>query len=174
MKIVATSDTHLHEWKLPEKMLELLKSADLIIHAGDFVSYEVYQNFSEFDLLAVSGDSDDEKIISELKEFKKFKVDGFSFGIIHKGNYVNDFQDLIYKALEAKVEVLIFGHIHRFVLEKRKGVVVLCPGSPTEPRMSFASCAEIDVEDEKIIFKQHIVQPVFCKWGDGIEAPYWR
>ncbi|MEM2801546.1 MAG: metallophosphoesterase family protein, partial [Archaeoglobaceae archaeon] len=86
----------------------------------------------------------------------------------------NDFHDLIYKALEKKVDVLIFGHIHRFVLEKRKGVVVLCPGSPTEPRMSFATCAEIDVEDGRIIFKQHIVQPVFCKWGERIEAPYRR
>ncbi|MQK95502.1 metallophosphoesterase family protein, partial [Escherichia coli] len=64
--------------------------------------------------------------------------------------------------MELEVDVLIFGHLHRFVIEKRKGIIAVCPGSPTQPRISVASCAEIDVEGEKIIFKHHVVQPIFC------------
>ena len=36
-KIIVMSDTHL-ERSLPEKVVELAKGADLILHAGDFVA----------------------------------------------------------------------------------------------------------------------------------------
>ena len=42
-KIIVMSDTHL-ERSLPEKLVELAKGADLILHAGDFVDKEVYDS----------------------------------------------------------------------------------------------------------------------------------
>lgn len=175
MKIIAVADTHLKDWKVPEKLAEFLNSSDLVVHAGDFVSYEVYRKFAEFNLVAVRGNSDDEKVKSELKDVAKFSVGRFKFGVIHRGNYLNDFHDLIYRAMELKVNVLIFGHLHRFVIEKRKGIIALCPGSPTLPRMSVASCAEIKVEGKKINFRHHPVQSVFCSMGVGdFENRCWR
>ncbi|MCX8172477.1 MAG: metallophosphatase family protein [Archaeoglobaceae archaeon] len=56
MRLVVVSDTHLQKLQIPEK---LLKSADIVVHTGDFVSYELYQAFSEFNLVAVRGDNDD-------------------------------------------------------------------------------------------------------------------
>lgn len=175
MKIIAVADTHLEKWDLPKKLEELLKSADLVVHAGDFTSYEVYKKFAEFNLVAVSGNSDDEMIRSELEEVVKFEVEKFRFGVVHAGNYLNDFHDLLYKAMELEVDVLIFGHIHRFVIEKRRGIIAMCPGSPTRPRMSVASCAEIEVDGERISFKHHVVQPVFCSREVGdFESRCWR
>ncbi len=162
MRIVAIADTHMSSWNPPEKLLWLIEEADLVIHAGDFVSYEVYKKLSDYNLIAVRGNSDDEKIKSELQEVQKFRIGGLSFGLIHKGNFINEFHDLIYKAMELEVDVLVFGHLHRFVLEKRKGRIVLCPGSPTQPRMSVASCAEIEVEGRNISIKHHVIKPVFC------------
>ncbi|MEM4155590.1 MAG: metallophosphoesterase family protein [Archaeoglobaceae archaeon] len=40
MRIIAVADTHLQEWQVPKKLIELMESADLIVHAGDFVSQE--------------------------------------------------------------------------------------------------------------------------------------
>ncbi|MEM0353036.1 MAG: YfcE family phosphodiesterase [Archaeoglobaceae archaeon] len=162
MKIIALADTHLREWGIPKKLEKLLSVADFVVHAGDFTSYEVYRRFADFNLIAVRGNSDDERVKSELDEVAKFEVGRFRFGVVHSGNYVNDFHDLIYRAMELEVDVLIFGHLHRFVIEKRKGIVAICPGSPTQPRMSVASCAEIEVEREKISFKHHVVHPIFC------------
>lgn len=167
MKIIAVADTHLNQWKLPEKLLKLIRNADMLIHAGDFVSYDVYKRFSEFNLVAVRGNSDDDRIKSELKEVQRFSVGKFKFGLIHKGNYINEFHDLVYRALEMKVKVLVFGHVHRFVLEKRRGVIVLCPGSPTQPRMSVASCAEIEVEGNEIVIRHHVIQPIICSMEVG-------
>ncbi len=175
MRIIVTSDTHLRKPEIPEKMLDLLESADLVVHAGDFDSYEVFLRFSNFDLVAVKGDSDDPEILEELPEVAEFKAGDFRIGVVHRGNYINNFDDLIYMAMELGVDLLIFGHVHRFIFEKVKGKAILCPGSPTEPRMSFASCAEIIIDGKKICVRCHLVQPVFCSFGGGeFEALDWR
>ncbi|HDD36704.1 MAG: metallophosphoesterase [Archaeoglobaceae archaeon] len=161
-KIIVVSDTHLSEWCLPEKLLDLMENADLIVHAGDFDSYKVYKKFRSYELKAVSGNMDDDKIKEELPKVETFKIEGVKFGLVHKGNYLNDFSDLGYKALELDVNFLIFGHIHRFVVEDFKKAVLLCPGSPTKPRLSAASCAEITVDGSKVNVRCHIVQNLFC------------
>lgn len=160
-RILAVADTHLRGWKLPEKLLKMMEDADIVVHAGDFESYEVYRKFSGYELYAVYGNSDDEAVRQELEEVT-FEVEGVSFGLIHKGNFINQFHDLGYKAMELGVDVLIFGHLHRFILEEVKGKLLICPDSPTQPRMSIASCAEIVVDGSKIDVKYHIVQPLFC------------
>lgn len=165
MRLIITSDTHLREPKIPKKLLDLMESADFVVHAGDFVSYEVYEKFSEFELVAVRGDSDDTSLLKELPEVAKFQVNNLKIGVVHKGNYINHFDDLFYKAMELKVDLLIFGHIHRFFFEKLKNRAIICPGSPTEPRMSFASCAEILIDENNVNVKSHIIQPIFCSFG---------
>ena len=58
----------------------------------------------------------------------------------------DDFSDLVYKAMELEVDVMIFGHTHRFFLNEFEGVVLLNPGSPTLPRFSLPSFAEIIID----------------------------
>ncbi|MCS7143512.1 MAG: YfcE family phosphodiesterase [Archaeoglobaceae archaeon] len=175
MRLIITSDTHLIEPKIPEKLLDLMESADFVVHAGDFVRYEVYEKFSDFELVAVKGDSDERRLLEELPEFAKFQAGNLKIGVVHKGNYINHFDDLFYRAMELEVDLLIFGHIHRFVFEKLKNKAILCPGSPTEPRMSFASCAEILIEGNDVNVKCHTVQPIFCSFGgEELEGFCWR
>ena len=161
-RILAIADTHLESWDIPEKLAEMMENVDIIVHAGDFDSYLVYRKFAEYELIAVVGNSDDEKIREELPEAATFEVDGIRFGVVHKGNYLNQYHDLGYRAMELGVDVLIFGHLHRFVLEELKGRILVCPGSPTQPRLSAASCAEIIVDGRKVNVQYHVVQPLFC------------
>lgn len=164
MKIVAIADTHSKSLsELPKRLIELMDGADLVIHAGDFDSVELLEEMEKrYNLLAVYGNSDDEEIKKRLKETEKIKADKIRIGVVHRGNYLNNFDDLGYKAKELGVNLLIFGHIHRFVLEKFGEVVVLCPGSPTKPRQSVASCAVIDVEGSRASVKFEIVDNIFC------------
>jgi len=160
-RVLAIADTHMKEWILPEKLSEMMENTDTIVHAGDFDLYPIYKKFNKYELIAVAGDSDDEKIKDELPETTVFEIEGLKFGVIHKGNYINEFHDLGYKALELGVDVLIFGHLHRFILEKLRRVILICPGSPTSPRLSVASCAEIVIDGSKVDVNYHVVQPLF-------------
>jgi len=163
MRLLAISDTHVRKFsELPERVVELFNECDAVVHAGDFTSAEVYESFSRKEVYAVYGNTDDYELWNALPHELKFEVEGVRFGLVHRGNYLNQFHDLGYKARELGVDFLIFGHIHRFVIEKFGDVVVLCPGSPTKPRLSAASVALIDVEDGKVNVRYELAAPVAC------------
>ena len=162
-RITVLADTHIDKFLLPEELLHLIESSDIVVHAGDFDRLQVFQEFnSRCKLYAVAGDSDDEAIQKKLPMELTFEVENLRFGTVHKGNYLNEFDDLAYKAMEMDVDVLIFGHLHRLVVEEIRGVLLLCPGSPTEPRLSMASFVEVLVDGGKINVKCHFIPEVFC------------
>lgn len=86
MNIVVISDTHLPKRKmgLPTRLLEQLKDADLIIHAGDWTTIDVYKELQSYARVeGVYGNVDGQEII-ELLSFKKIvEVCGFKIGITH-------------------------------------------------------------------------------------------
>ncbi len=49
-RILAVADTHLREWKLPEKLLEMLDNADIEVDAGGFGSCGAYKKFFGYNL----------------------------------------------------------------------------------------------------------------------------
>jgi hypothetical protein len=162
-RIIAISDTHMEEWMPMLKLEELMEKADLVTHCGDFHTYEVYKEIKkECELKAVFGNADDIEIKKELPEVEKFNLERLKIGLIHQGNYLNDFYDLGYKAKELGVDILIFGHIHRFALEKIGNTLLISPGSPTNPRLSIASCAEILIDGSRVDVEMKIVQEKFC------------
>jgi hypothetical protein len=162
MRILAISDTHMEKWEPPARLEELIKEVDLVLHCGDFESYEVYKELKKYELIAVFGNADDERIKEDLSETEKFESGGIRFGLIHSGNYLNNFDDLGYKAREMEVDILVFGHIHRFLVKKIKDKVLISPGSPTQPRLSIASCALIEVNKGKVDVSMEVVQNRFC------------
>lgn len=160
IRALVLGDTHLEKFSIPERLLHMLESADVVIHTGDFESYEVYKKFAEYELIAVAGDSDEGKIREELPEERIFNLGNLKFGLIHKGNFMNEFHDVGYKAMELGVEFMIFGHIHRFVLEDAKGIKLLSPGSPTSPRLSIGSFVEMIVDGKRVDLRLHTTNKV--------------
>ncbi len=148
MMLLVLSDTHARRFEdLPEIVLRKIKKSDLVVHAGDFDTYEFYSELRRStSLKAVAGNSDDYGIIQELPETLTFDIEGFSIGVTHMPIF-DDFSDLVYKAKELEVDIMIFGHTHRPFLKEIGGIVLLNPGSPTEPRYSPPSFAEIIVDD---------------------------
>jgi hypothetical protein len=147
MRILVLSDTHLESGNIPELIFETIKNYDMVIHAGDFTSPECYRAFENTGKLkAVHGNSDSGEIKKLLPETLRIEADGVRIGVIHEGALsINDTTALRYKALEMGVDILIFGHIHHPVYEKND-VTLLCPGSPTKPRMSDPMMAELIIE----------------------------
>jgi putative phosphoesterase len=155
MKIIAISDTHIKSGSiieaLPTGLVKLMKQADIVIHAGDFVTKQAYEDLTgicRFE--AVYGNMDEWDLKKFLPERKIIKVDGVKIGIIHEATLsINDMTGARYMAKEMDVDVLVFGHIHKPVIEK-SDVLLVCPGSPTEPRLSEPGAVELVIREGKI------------------------
>ncbi len=150
MRMAVLSDTHLRA-KMPDELLGLIEGADLVVHAGDFITREIYDAVSGGSrrLIAVHGNSDSGELKAMLPESETFEVDGVRFGVIHKGRHGTDTTNMRYLALEMGVKVLIYGHIHSPVIDQTD-VLLLCPGSPVFPRMADPTMAYVDVENGQV------------------------
>ncbi|MHC1631481.1 MAG: metallophosphoesterase [Methanotrichaceae archaeon] len=149
IRMVAVSDTHLEE-TIPESLVELTKNTDLVIHAGDFVTMEVYEAFTEMgELEAVCGNSDSTDLREILPERKVIEVEEIRLGLVHMASYSSNLNGVGFLAREMNVDALIFGHIHRPYVE-RGSKLLICPGSPTMPKMSPPTVAEIKVRGKEI------------------------
>ena len=149
-RIIALSDTHLEGEMLPDAVIELAGNADIILHAGDFVSSRAYADLAKLGRLeAVRGNSDSAELKRLLPERKVVTVDGIRIGLVHMASHGSDLVGARMMAREMEVEVLVFGHIHRPIVEKGERLLI-CPGSTTLPRMSAPSVAEIEIIDVKV------------------------
>ncbi|MDY6764515.1 MAG: metallophosphoesterase [Halobacteria archaeon] len=144
MDLIVTSDTHIESrHELPDLPME---GADLVIHAGDFTSEEAYEGFSEYNLRAVHGNADAEELKARLPSQDSFEVEEIRVVVVH-GHQVSSDQELRYKGLEMGADLLIHGHTHSPSFVER-GIGLLNPGSPTQPRGSPPTYAEVKVEEK--------------------------
>ncbi|WP_461866410.1 metallophosphoesterase [Thermococcus sp.] len=154
MIVGVVSDTH-HGDKtrhIPSILFEEFKGVDLILHAGDITSKELFERLNEIaPVVAVRGNADH----LQLPEERIVNVEELRVGLVHGHQFLGlNSQVLSYKALEIDVDILIFGHTHRYFHDERifhgKRIILLNPGSPTFPRMSSASFVIMEVNDTKI------------------------
>ncbi len=167
MKIIVIADTHVKSGSiketLPAELTKMIKQADLVVHAGDFVTKEAYDELSGIcALIAVHGNMDEMSLKKILPEKRFFKADTIRIGVIHEAALsIHDTTGAWYMAKEMKVDVLVFGHIHKPVIEK-SDVLLICPGSPTAPRLSEPSAIELTIMDGNIDGKVIALQGTRC------------
>jgi hypothetical protein len=148
MKIIIISDTHSSSDNIPTFLSELFEDYEMIIHAGDFDTLSFYKALeSTGKLKGVHGNSDEPAVRKILPEKLVFEVEGVKIGVIHEASLsIVDNTATRYMALEMGVDVLVFGHLHRPIIEK-SDVILICPGSPTKPRMSDPCAVELDISN---------------------------
>lgn len=147
MKLIALSDTHLKTGEIPPELQALIEKYDIVVHAGDFSTVDAYKAFNAVGKLkAVFGNDDVPELKKLLPERLKFEVEGVKIGLVHEGGLsISNTTAQGYLAKEMEVDILIFGHLHRPLIEKTD-VMLVCPGSPTKPRMSNPSVVELIIE----------------------------
>ncbi len=149
-RIIALSDTHLEDGELPPALIALARNADIILHAGDFVSAQAHASLARLGRLeAVRGNSDSAELKRLLPERRVIVVDEIRIGLVHMASHGADLVGAEMMAREMDVQVLVFGHIHRPLIEKGKRLLI-CPGSTTLPRMSAPSVAELEIIDGSV------------------------
>jgi len=151
ISLIALSDTHIEEGdRLPRAVLELASRADIILHAGDFVSVQAYSALKGLGrLVAVRGNCDSPQLKRLLPEREVIDVSGVKIGLVHMASHGSDLLGTEMMAREMECDVLVFGHIHRPLIERSRRLLI-CPGSTTLPRMSAPSLAEIEIEDGRV------------------------
>ncbi|WP_342304235.1 metallophosphoesterase [Methanolobus sp. ZRKC5] len=151
MKMILVSDTHLETESIPAYLSDVFDQYNMIVHAGDFDSLAFFKALNATGKLkAVHGNSDEPSVKELLPEKLVFEVEGIKIGVIHEAALsIVDYTATRYMALEMGVDVLVFGHLHRPIIEK-SDVLIICPGSPTKPRMSDPCAVELQIKNGSI------------------------
>ncbi len=157
MKILVISDTHIpHRAKsLPKEFYDKVEDVDAIIHAGDFTSVDVLREMEGFKpLYAVYGNMDDADVYSLLPEIRVEEFEGVKVGIFHGVGSPLGIEKKVFQKFKNEnmdVDIVIFGHSHRWFYGEMEGVKLLNPGSATDKFFSFKrSFAILTIENGDI------------------------
>ncbi|MGG1575586.1 metallophosphoesterase family protein [Fictibacillus sp. NRS-1165] len=159
MRIVVISDTHMPKKskKLPGRLLADLKTADLIVHAGDWETPELFSQLQFYaPVKGVTGNVDDPELKDILSEKIMFDFKGFTFGVVHgHGKRQTTEKRAISAFSDESVDCIIFGHSHIPKLYHRNGVLMFNPGSPTDKRREkYFSHGIITID--QVLHAQHV------------------
>lgn len=138
MKVIVVSDTHIPKRakKLPKKLVEALEDTDLIIHAGDWQTIEVYEELSKYAKVeGVVGNVDGSDIEQHFQDKLILPLAGFNIGVVHGHGQKGTTEKRALSAFDGEdLDCLIYGHSHIPVLKEQDGMLIFNPGSPTDKR----------------------------------------
>jgi uncharacterized protein len=134
LKIIVISDTHTDSIdNLPQRVLDDLSGADMIIHAGDFTGKPLVDALRKIGpFRGVYGNIDGPDVRRELPEIDIITVAGFKIGVNHPAE--GGSPDTLERRLRPKlpgVNAIIHGHSHKSKNDLREGVLWFNPGSAT-------------------------------------------
>ena len=159
MLIAIVSDTHMPRGnrRLPQNCVELLNKADLIVHAGDFVTLAVLEQLRSYgDVVAVHGNVDGRDLRTLLPPTATFDAGGATIAVVHDGGpRLRRLQRLQRRFPDA--DAVVFGHSHVPLHERSPdGFQIFNPGSPTDRRTQPEHTMGIARVDGSSIELEHV------------------
>jgi putative phosphoesterase len=138
LRLLLVSDTHVpvRARKLPDQVWSAVESADVVFHAGDWVSAVLMDEFERRSkrLVGVYGNNDGEDLRSRLPETAFITLEGVRFAMVHETGQAKGREERC-AALFPDADVLVFGHSHiPWDSTSVRGLRLLNPGSPTDRR----------------------------------------
>jgi putative phosphoesterase len=132
------ADTHVPKRArdLPGEVWEAIDRADLVVHAGDWVSLDLYERVHARAraLHGVYGNNDGADLRAVLPEVARWEVEGIRFAAVHETGPAKG-REARMDAAFGDVDVLVFGHSHiPWDSVSPAGMRLLNPGSPTDRR----------------------------------------
>ena len=142
MRLGVISDTH---GVLRDEVIEKLKGCDYIIHAGDVGGKEIIDKLESITkTFVVRGNNDKDEWGLTLPEYKEIEMDEVLIYVHNKADIPKDLKE---------VDLVIYGHSHKFSNEKIDNIVYLNPGACGRKRFSLPlsmAIVEINLDDIKI------------------------
>lgn len=153
MKLAILSDTH---GLLRPEVVEYLKTADAILHSGDINKQSIVDELRQYAPLYVVRGNNDKDWAEELPHDLTITLGGVTVYMVHNKKEVPE--DL------TGVDVVVFGHSHKYVQEERNGILWLNPGScgprrfHQEVTMMMAEVSDGKIRVEKIVIPHKVKQ----------------
>lgn len=143
MKIGVISDTH---GILRDEVIEKLQDCQYIIHAGDVGNKEIIDKLDSIaKTFVVRGNNDKDNWGLSLPEYREIEMDEVLIYLVH--NKTDIPKDL------KEVDLIIYGHSHKFNEEKIDDIIYLNPGACGRKRFSLPlsmAIVEVNLDDIKI------------------------
>ena len=135
--LLVLSDTHVpaRSRRLPESVRRAAATADLVVHAGDWVEESVLDDLLQYGpVLGVWGNNDGDDLRARLPEVARQTIEGVRFGVVHETGPATGRESRM-DAAYPDLDVLIFGHSHiPWGTTTPRGLRLLNQGSPTDRR----------------------------------------
>lgn len=132
------SDTHLPHrgTDLPAPVWDAVDAADVVIHAGDWVSVDLLDRLDEraTRLVGCWGNNDGSELRARLPERADVTLAGVRFTVVHETGAATG-REARMASRYPETDVLVFGHSHiPWDASAATGLRLLNPGSPTDRR----------------------------------------
>jgi uncharacterized protein len=135
--IAIVSDTHMPRGnrRIPERCIELMRGADLVLHAGDFCAVEVLEEIEALGppVIGVSGNMDTVAVRLRLPEQVEVEVRDVVVAMVHDAGQARGRLER-QRARFPRADAVVFGHSHLPLHERDGDFQIFNPGSPTERR----------------------------------------
>jgi putative phosphoesterase len=134
VRLVLTSDTHARP--LPASLWAAVDAADVVVHAGDWVSESSLDDLEARSarLIGVYGNNDGPALRARLPEVARVDLEGVRLAVVHETGAATG-RERRCAARYPDVDVLVFGHSHiPWDSVAPNGLRLLNPGSPTDRR----------------------------------------
>ncbi len=176
MHLVLVADTHLptRARDLPAELWEVIGTADLVVHAGDWVDEATLDVFEERSrrLVACYGNNDGPGLRRRLDEVARVDLEGLRLAVVHETGAASGREKRCQQAYP-DVDVLVFGHSHiPWDTTTPSGLRLLNPGSPTDRRRQpFCTYMTADVAGGRLTEVALHRLPLRPSSGSGQRAP---
>ncbi len=114
-RLLLLSDTHVpvRARALPDQVWRAVDDADVVVHAGDWVSAELLDALEAraARLVGVAGNNDGPDLHARLPEVARTTVEGLRLAVVHETGG-KDGRERRADAAFPDVDVLVFGHSH--------------------------------------------------------------
>jgi uncharacterized protein len=139
MLVAAIADTHLPRGarRLPDACLERIAAADLLLHAGDFVTVEVLRELEAIGppVVGVHGNVDSAELRRLLPAERVVTIGGARIALVHDAGPRRGRLERLRRRFGERADAVAFGHSHLPLHEVAgDGFQIFNPGSPTERR----------------------------------------
>jgi putative phosphoesterase len=137
-RLLLLADTHVPKRAraLPEAVWDAVGRADVVFHAGDWVSEDLLDELQQraAQLVGVYGNNDGEALRARLPEVARVQLEGIRFAMVHETGPARGREDRADERFP-DADVLVFGHSHiPWDTQSARGLRLLNPGSPTDRR----------------------------------------
>jgi uncharacterized protein len=137
VRVVVLSDTHApRRWKsCPPAVVAQLRTADLILHAGDVCTASVLTELAQYaPVTAVAGNNDAPDVaVWGAAETAELTVEGLRVAMIHDSGQAPGRLARM-RARFPEADLVVFGHSHIPMDIAADGFRIFNPGSPTDRR----------------------------------------